>query len=103
MSNAVTDKGTTAMSALVVRPGKLSELVTTMEAIQSELYTDEVAEIANINSVSTRAATLVYFVPRAYLIVVHQLSSIVIPSRYQWHGRGCAICLQSSSGPQDCC
>ncbi|GJJ72069.1 [acyl-carrier-protein] S-malonyltransferase [Entomortierella parvispora] len=50
MSNAVTDKGTTAMSALVVRPGKLSELVKTMAAIQSELYTDEVAEIANINS-----------------------------------------------------
>ena len=52
------------MSALVVRPGKLAELVNTMEAIQSELYTDEVAEIANINSVGTRAVTpLVYFGP----------------------------------------
>ncbi|KAG0054120.1 hypothetical protein BGZ83_011907 [Gryganskiella cystojenkinii] len=50
MSNAVTNKGMTAMSALVVRPGKLLELVKTMEAIQCELYTEEVAEIANINS-----------------------------------------------------
>ncbi|KAF9165907.1 hypothetical protein DFQ26_009117 [Actinomortierella ambigua] len=50
MTKAVTDKGTTAMSALVVRPAKLEELIMAMEEIQRSLPSGELAEIANINS-----------------------------------------------------
>lgn len=51
MTKAVTNKGTTAMSALVVRASKLDELVKTMEEIRRTLPAGELAEIANINSV----------------------------------------------------
>lgn len=51
MTKAVTNKGTTAMSALVVRPLKLEELINAMDEIKSSLPAGEIAEIANINSV----------------------------------------------------
>ncbi|GJJ77153.1 [acyl-carrier-protein] S-malonyltransferase [Entomortierella parvispora] len=50
MTKAVTNKGTTAMSALVVRSSKLEELVKAMEEIRETLPSGELAEIANINS-----------------------------------------------------
>lgn len=50
MTKAVTDKGTTAMSALVVRASKLEALIKAMEEIKATLPTGESAEIANINS-----------------------------------------------------
>ncbi|KAF9584049.1 hypothetical protein BGW38_007741 [Lunasporangiospora selenospora] len=50
MTKAVTDKGTTAMSALVVRPAKLPDLMQAMEEIKTGLPRSELAEIANINS-----------------------------------------------------
>ncbi|KAF8936795.1 hypothetical protein BGZ47_009330 [Haplosporangium gracile] len=50
MTKAVTNKGTTAMSALVVRADKLESLVTAMDEIKVSLPAGEVAEIANINS-----------------------------------------------------
>ena len=60
MTMAVTDKkGMTAMSALVVRASKLDDLVKAMHDIQTELSsTEEIAEIANINSVKTRTTFL---------------------------------------------
>lgn len=60
MKMAVTNKkGMMAMSALVVRASKLDDLVKTMHDIQTELSsTGEIAEIANINSVRTRATHL---------------------------------------------
>ena len=51
MTKAVTNKGTTAMSALVVRPAKLEALVKAMDEIKATLPAGELAEIANINSV----------------------------------------------------
>lgn len=51
MTKAVTNKGTTAMSALVVRADKLESLVTAMDEIKASLPAGELAEIANINSV----------------------------------------------------
>lgn len=51
MTKAVTNKGTTAMSALVVRADKLESLVTAMDEIKASLPSGELAEIANINSV----------------------------------------------------
>jgi [acyl-carrier-protein] S-malonyltransferase len=53
MTKAVTDKGTTAMSALVVRASKLEDLIKAMEEIKTTLPAGELAEIANINSVRT--------------------------------------------------
>lgn len=50
MTKAVTNKGTTAMSALVVRADKLESLVTAMDEIKASLPAGELAEIANINS-----------------------------------------------------
>ncbi|KAF9101182.1 hypothetical protein BGX29_005905 [Mortierella sp. GBA35] len=50
MTKAVTNKGTTAMSALVVRTNKLESLVTAMDEIKASLPAGELAEIANINS-----------------------------------------------------
>ncbi|KAF9943220.1 hypothetical protein BGZ67_004999 [Mortierella alpina] len=50
MTKAVTNKGTTAMSALVVRPAKLEALVKAMDEIKATLPAGELAEIANINS-----------------------------------------------------
>lgn len=59
MTKGVTDKGTTAMSALVVRPSKLEELVKAMDEIRETLPSGELAEIANINSVSNYEPWLV--------------------------------------------
>ncbi|KAG9069799.1 hypothetical protein KI688_009124 [Linnemannia hyalina] len=50
MTKAVTNKGTTAMSALVVRADKLESLVIAMDEIKASLPAGELAEIANINS-----------------------------------------------------
>ncbi|KAF8926044.1 hypothetical protein BGZ52_006129 [Haplosporangium bisporale] len=50
MTKAVTNKGTTAMSALVVRALKLEDLTKAMDEIKSSLPAGEIAEIANINS-----------------------------------------------------
>ncbi|KAF9184655.1 hypothetical protein BGZ51_003198 [Haplosporangium sp. Z 767] len=50
MTKAVTNKGTTAMSALVVRPSKLEALIKAMDEIKATLPAGELAEIANINS-----------------------------------------------------
>ncbi|KAF9901724.1 hypothetical protein EC991_005763 [Linnemannia zychae] len=50
MTKAVTNKGTTAMSALVVRADKLESLVKAMDEIKASLPAGELAEIANINS-----------------------------------------------------
>ncbi|KAF9576981.1 hypothetical protein EC968_000106 [Mortierella alpina] len=50
MTKGVTNKGTTAMSALVVRPAKLEALVKAMDEIKATLPAGELAEIANINS-----------------------------------------------------
>ncbi|KAI8595700.1 acyl transferase/acyl hydrolase/lysophospholipase [Dissophora ornata] len=50
MTKAVTNKGTTAMSALVVRPAQLDALVETMDEIKATLPSGELAEISNINS-----------------------------------------------------
>ncbi|KAF9305181.1 hypothetical protein BGZ74_011109 [Mortierella antarctica] len=50
MTKAVTNKGTTAMSALVVRSLKLEDLIKAMDEIKTSLPSGEIAEIANINS-----------------------------------------------------
>ncbi|KAF9204390.1 hypothetical protein BGZ49_005372, partial [Haplosporangium sp. Z 27] len=50
MTKAVTNIGTTAMSALVVRPGKLEALIKAMNEIKATLPAGELAQIANINS-----------------------------------------------------
>ncbi|ORZ22848.1 acyl transferase/acyl hydrolase/lysophospholipase [Lobosporangium transversale] len=49
MTEAVTNKAT-AMSALVVRPGKLEALVKAVDEIKATLPGGELAEIANVNS-----------------------------------------------------
>ncbi|KAF9359107.1 hypothetical protein BGX26_000128 [Mortierella sp. AD094] len=50
MTKAVTSIGTTAMSALVVRPAKLEALIKAMDEIEATLPAGELAQIANINS-----------------------------------------------------
>ncbi|KAF9434972.1 hypothetical protein BGZ76_007110 [Entomortierella beljakovae] len=50
MTKAVTNIGTTAMSALVVRPAKLEALINAMNEIKASLPNGELAQIANINS-----------------------------------------------------
>jgi [acyl-carrier-protein] S-malonyltransferase len=62
MTKAVTNKGTTAMSALVVRADKLESLVTAMDEIKASLPAGELAEIANINSVrsTSRSFSFLY-------------------------------------------
>ena len=61
MTKAVTNKGTTAMSALVVRADKLESLVTAMDEIKASLPAGELAEIANINSVRSTNCFLFLF------------------------------------------
>lgn len=60
MTKAVTNKGTTAMSALVVRADKLESLVTAMDEIKASLPAGELAEIANINSVRSTNRFLLF-------------------------------------------
>jgi len=106
MTKGVTDKGTTAMSALVVRSSKLEELVKAMEEIRETLPSGELAEIANINSVrdpeplsSFNSKLLVILVNSNNMRAPHLL---VLPSRHQWNGSGRGPCFQDVAGSQDC-
>lgn len=57
MTRAVADRKT-AMSALVVRKDKLKDLLAAMDEIQGELPPNEMASVANINSVNIKDSSL---------------------------------------------
>jgi hypothetical protein len=92
MTKAVTNKGTTAMSALVVRSLKLEDLINAMDEIKTSLPAGEIAEIANINSVRFNSFSpgvlLLFSIISLILKFLIVLTNIVIPSGDQRKSKG---------------